>query len=121
MPEAIPRADGTDIVPGPAVSRDEFDKLTKMPIQIVWADFIPAELDPANTGPLLTLDNRRVNVVRSRLFAEAINRHGGNAEILVLPEIGIHGNTHFPMLDLNNLEIADLLSKFFEDNRLDIR
>jgi hypothetical protein len=121
MPEAIPRADGTDIVPGPAVSRDEFDKLTKMPIQIVWADFIPAELDPANTGPLLTLDNRRVNVGRSRLFAEAINRHGGNAEILVLPEFGIHGNTHFPMLDLNNLEIADLLSKFFEDNRLDIR
>jgi hypothetical protein len=121
MPDAIPRADGTNIVPGLAVPRGDFEKLTRMPIQIIWADFIPAEMDPANVGPLLTLDNRRVNVMRSGLFAEAVNRHGGNAEILMLPEIGIHGNTHFPMLDLNNLAIADLLSKFLADNRLDIR
>lgn len=121
MPDAIPRADGREILPGLPLARDDFDKLTKMPIQIVWADFIPAELDPANVGPLLTLDNRRVNVVRSRLFAEAVNRHGGDAEILMLPKIGIHGNTHFPMLDLNNLAIADLLSAFLQKKQLDVR
>lgn len=121
MPDAIPRADGSDIAAGLAIPLADFMRLTKMPIQIVWADFIPAERDPANIGPLLPLDNRRVNVVRSRLFAEAINRHGGRAEILMLPEVGIHGNTHFPMLDLNNLEIADLLSKFLEENQLDFR
>lgn len=27
-----------------------------------------------------------------------------------LPEIGIRGNTHFPFSDLNNIELADLLS-----------
>jgi hypothetical protein len=103
------------------VPLDDFKRLTTMPIQIVWADYIPAELDPANVGPLLPLDNRRVNVARSRLFADAINRHGGDAEILMLPDIGIRGNTHFPMLDLNNLEIADLLSKYLADKQLDVR
>ncbi|MFR5879950.1 MAG: hypothetical protein ACLUEQ_03600 [Cloacibacillus evryensis] len=36
-----------------------------------------------------------------------------------LPEIGIRGNTHFPFSDLNNIEIADLLSKFLKEKGLD--
>jgi len=35
-----------------------------------------------------------------------------------LPEIGIRGNTHFPFSDLNNLEIADLMSTFLEKKGL---
>ena len=35
--------------------------------------------------------------------------------LLHLPEMGIRGNTHFPFSDLNNLEIADQLSKFFAE------
>ena len=30
-----------------------------------------------------------------------------------------HGNTHFPMSDLNNVQIADLLSKVLADKKLD--
>ena len=45
----------------------------------------------------------------------AINRHGGRAANIMLPEIGITGNTHFPMMDLNNVRIADLLSRFLAD------
>lgn len=118
VPPDIPRADGMSVPAGASVPLADFLKLTEMPIQIVWGDFIPAELDPANVGPLLTLDNRRIGVVRSELFAEAINRHGGDAEVLILPEIGIRGNTHFPMLDLNNVEIADLLSDFLRKKGL---
>jgi hypothetical protein len=33
--------------------------------------------------------------------------------------MGIRGNTHFPFSDLNNLEIADQLSKFFAEKGLD--
>ena len=29
-----------------------------------------------------------------------------------LNQMGITGNTHFPMMDLNNVRIADLLSRF---------
>jgi hypothetical protein len=36
-----------------------------------------------------------------------------------LPEIGIKGNTHFPFADLNNVQIADLVSKFLAEKRLD--
>jgi hypothetical protein len=36
-----------------------------------------------------------------------------------LPQIGVRGNTHFPMSDLNNVEIADLMSKFLKEKDLD--
>ena len=39
--------------------------------------------------------------------------------IVYLPEIGIRGNTHFPMSDLNNLEVADQVSKFLSEKKLD--
>jgi hypothetical protein len=121
MPPPIARADGMRVPAGNAVPLADFMKLTKMPIQIVWGDYIPSELSATNVGARLTLDNRRINVVRARLFVEAINRHGGDAKNVMLPEIGIRGNTHFPMLDLNNLKIADLLSQFLKEHGLDRR
>jgi hypothetical protein len=36
-----------------------------------------------------------------------------------LPDIGIRGNTHFIFSDLNNVQIADLVSKFLADKHLD--
>lgn len=37
----------------------------------------------------------------------------------ISPEIGVRGNTHFPKSDMNNLEIADLMSKFLKEKGLD--
>jgi len=51
----------------------------------------------------------------ARLFADAVNRHGGDAAVVHLPEIGIKGNTHFPFSDMNNQEIAVLLEKWLHD------
>ena len=48
-----------------------------------------------------------------------MNRHGGDVTVVHLPELGIRGNTHFPMSDLNNLQIADLLSRYLEEKGLD--
>jgi hypothetical protein len=48
-----------------------------------------------------------------------LNRHGGDVTLVHLPEIGIRGNTHFPMSDLNNVQIADQLSKFLKEKGLD--
>jgi hypothetical protein len=122
VPPAIPRADGTLQVPGRAVPMADFLKLTKYPIQILWGDFIPKTLDPINVGERLTLDSRRINLLRSKLFVEAINRHGGDAQNLVLPDdLGIRGNTHFLMLDDNNVQIANLLSDFLQKKGLDKR
>ena len=101
---------------------EDFMKLTRIPIQMIWGDYIPTELDKANIGARLTLDSRRINVVRAQLMADAINRHGGDATNVMLPaDLDIHGNTHFPMSDLNNARIADLLSEFLQEKGLDAR
>lgn len=55
---------------------------------------------------------------RGRNFADAINKNGGNATLVELPKIGIRGNTHFLMQDLNNRELADLLHKWLKANKL---
>jgi len=48
-----------------------------------------------------------------------VNRHGGDVTVVHLPERGIHGNTHFAFADLNNVHIADEVSKFLSDKGLD--
>lgn len=92
----------------------EFKKLTRIPIVIYYGDYIPSEPTP-NRGP----DQWRVRLAMARLWAEAVNRHGGDASVVVLPEVGIRGNTHFPFSDLNNLQVADLLTEFLASKGLD--
>lgn len=51
-----------------------------------------------------------------RDFVSAVNKVGGKAELLVLPDIGIKGNLHMLMQDRNNLQIADLLAAWIDKN-----
>ena len=46
---------------------------------------------------------------------------GGDAQNLLLADVGVTGNTHFPMLDSNYVEIADLISEFLAQKGLDRR
>jgi hypothetical protein len=55
----------------------------------------------------------------ARIWEATINKHGGDATVVHLPEIGIKGNTHFPFSDLNNVEIADQLSGWLKEKGLD--
>src|SRR5688572_13319060 len=55
----------------------------------------------------------------ARLWLDAVNRRGGDVTVVHLPEMGIRGNTHFPFSDLNNAEVAELMSKFLRDKGLD--
>ncbi len=52
---------------------------------------------------------------------DTLNRHGGDAQLLRLPDIGVFGNTHFAMSDLNNVRVADLLSRYLAEKGLDRR
>jgi hypothetical protein len=60
-----------------------------------------------------------VRLAMAKLWVAAVNKHGGDARLVHLPEIGIRGNTHFPFSDLNNVEIADQVSKFLAEKKLD--
>lgn len=44
-----------------------------------------------------------------RTFVDQLKRAGGDAEMMHLPRLGIKGNTHMLMQDINNTELADLL------------
>jgi hypothetical protein len=96
------------------VAPAEFTKLTKIPIIVFYGDNIP-EKPTANPGQ----DSWRVRLQMARLWRDAVNRRGGDATVVHLPQVGIRGNTHFPFSDLNNREIADLLSDFLKTKRLD--
>lgn len=52
-------------------------------------------------------------------WAAAVNKHGGDVSVVRLPKVGIKGNTHFPFSDLNNVEVADHLSAWLKEKKLD--
>lgn len=54
----------------------------------------------------------------AKLWAETVNKYGGNAAVVSLPDLGLHGNTHFPFSDLNNIQVADILSNWLKENSL---
>ncbi|MEY4761228.1 MAG: hypothetical protein RLZZ200_1084 [Pseudomonadota bacterium] len=95
------------------VALDKFLHLTRIPILILYGDFIPATPDP-NPGA----DGWRARLEMARKWRDAVNRRGGDVTVVHLPETGIHGNTHFPFSDLNNIEVADVMSAFLRKKKL---
>lgn len=98
------------------VPASEFEKLTKMPILVVFGDNI---IDTPSEN--FNQEAWRVIRERGRQFVDAINRHGGDATLVELPKIGIHGNTHALMADRNNLEVARHLKNWLRQKGLDGR
>ena len=112
VPAPMPSAG--DTLEAVGVPLAQFMPLTRIPITIVYGDNIPDQ-PMANAGQ----DQWRTRLAMARLWAEAVNRRGGNVTVVHLPALGIRGNTHFPFSDMNNLQIADLLSTFLQKNGLD--
>lgn len=108
-----PEGEGPGTPEGPfgpvEVPLEEFRKLTRLPIQAVWGDNIEESA------------TYRTRLAESRRFVDIVNKHGGRAEVLVLPDAGLEGNTHIPFADLNNVAVADLLSQFLRKHTLDSR
>ncbi|HZM46000.1 MAG TPA: alpha/beta fold hydrolase [Burkholderiales bacterium] len=115
MPAPIPLYKGTQVA-GTAVTPAEFANLAKMPVQVVYGDNIPK-----SPIPDLVADGRRAQEVTSRLFVQALNGKGGRASVLLLPDAGLYGNSHFMFSDLNNIEVAEQLSAFLRVQKLDER
>ena len=109
----FPEGEGPEPKPkapfGPnSVPLAEFMKLTKFPIQMVFGDNISVgnAIWPAS-------------VVLARTFCDIVNRHGGDCEVLLLPDVGLRGNSHIAFADLNNEAVADELSKWLHRKGLD--
>lgn len=105
-----PKGEAPNVPEGPfgpiEVPLEEFRKLTRLPMQMVWGDNVEKSAI------------YRARLAESRRFVEIVNKYGGQAEVLVLPDVGLKGNTHLPFADLNNAAVADLLWEFLANHGL---
>ena len=104
----LPKEDLPDSLPVVEVTEEQFKNLTKIPIVIYFWDNIPKE---KSDKPILEEWRRRVG-------KEIVNKHWWNAQVILLPEVWLYWNTHFPFSDTNNLEVAEVLSKWLGQNKL---
>lgn len=111
LPAPMPSA--FDTLQGEPVPLDQFMALTKIPILIFYGDNIPQK-----PTAMPAQDSWRVRLAMAREWRDVVNKHGGDVTVIHLPEIGIKGNTHFPFSDLNNVQIADQVSKFLQEKNL---
>lgn len=111
VPDSINYVGGTLRAVG--VPMNDFLKLTKIPIVIYYGDYIP---DTPSKYP--GEEQWRAALTMAKLWKDKVNQYGGDATLIRLPEMGLKGNTHFPMSDLNNIEVADLLSSFLKNKGL---
>lgn len=112
VPDSIPYVGG--VLKATAVSMNDFAQLTKIPIVIYYGDYIPDQ-PTQNPGQ----EQWRAAVIMAKRWRDVVNKHGGNATLIRLPEVGFKGNTHFPMSDLNNVAVADLMSGWLKEKGLD--
>ena len=116
IPEPMPSSSPFGALSGESIPLDQFERLTKIPILLIYGDNIP--IKPVDDGGR---DNWRVRLAMAKLWIETINCHGGQAELISLPEIGIYGNTHSMFADLNNEQIADVMENWLDQKNLNGR
>ena len=113
VPESIPSLCPPIGASAMAVPLKDFLKLTKIPIVIYYGD----NIEPSTTNVGVSKWHSELDMAKK--FVAAINRHGGQAELVELPKVGIKGSTHFLISDTNNQELADLVEKWLHEKGLD--
>ena len=113
MPEPVKSAFPALAASAKAVAPEQFAALTRIPILILYGDFIAKRLSK-NVGQ----DKWRTEQEMAGQFVRRINARGGDATLVKLPDIGIRGNSHFLMQERNNGEIADLIDKWLRSKGL---
>lgn len=116
-PAACTDTNGPGCAFGPLlVAPEDFKKLARLKIQFVWGDHRTQADSPSVYQYVLW----------SRLCADLINDYAktynlpGHAEVLMLGEdTPLRGNTHIAFMDENNDQVAALLAKFLNQNKLD--
>src|SRR5690606_22274143 len=114
LPQPISSTGLFGALSGVEIPLADFKKLTQIPIAVYYGDNIAKA--PTNVW---NEDHWRSGLEMARLWAATINKHGGDATVVHLPEVGIKGNTHFPFSDLNNVEVADELSNWLKEKGLE--
>jgi pimeloyl-ACP methyl ester carboxylesterase len=83
-----------------------------------------ADMKPFATIPILVLYGDNVEssprwgprLKQCQAFVHAAKQVGVTAELVLLPDIGIHGNSHMLMQDKNNLVVADWILSWIDQH-----
>jgi pimeloyl-ACP methyl ester carboxylesterase len=76
-------------------------KLKNIPVMLLFGDFVDQHPRWAAY--------KKTDVA----YGDAIKAAGGSVDLVMLPDIGIKGNSHMLMQEKNNAEIADVIQKWF--------
>jgi hypothetical protein len=83
-------------------AEDTASFFTDVPFLSLWGD-------NSEGADLVNGDERRDGCRRA---VDLITAAGGTAELLMLPKHGIGGNSHYPMMDTNSLEVARIVDRW---------
>jgi pimeloyl-ACP methyl ester carboxylesterase len=100
-------------MPCAALQPGQIAALAKIPTLVMFGD----HLNDVHGGPA----NWAMSYDSCQKFVQQVKDASGDAEMMYLPQMGIHGNSHMLMQDRNNLQLADLLlawiDKHVEDKK----
>lgn len=86
--------------------KEEISKLRNVPHLYVWADHTSDE------------PSMKVVIPLAARWRDALAGIGASIDWIELPKLGITGNTHILMMDVNNLQIADLIQGWMAKQEL---
>lgn len=91
---------------------EQINTLARIPLLVVYGDHLEASTYLPGPGWQDRFDECL------RLLGR-LKKAGGHADMLHPPQLGIHGNSHMIMQDTNNLQIADLILQWLQQQGLD--
>lgn len=83
--------------------------MARIPTLVLYADNLAGATGVPGPGWQARFDD-------CQSFIARLNDAKGAAQMMSLPQMGIHGNSHLVMMDTNNLQVADLILKWIDDN-----
>jgi pimeloyl-ACP methyl ester carboxylesterase len=89
-------------MPCPTLTADQIAKLAKIPTLVMFGDHL-------NDMPAGGIANWATSFDSCNAYVAAVNKAGGDAEMMHLPAMGIKGNSHMLMQDRNSDQLADLV------------
>jgi hypothetical protein len=89
-------------MPCPTLTAAQISTLAKIPTLVMFGDHLD---DMPNGGPV----SWQASFLGCQAFVQQVKKAGGDAEMMHLPELGIHGNSHMLMQDKNSDRLADLV------------
>jgi len=95
-------------MPCAALTAPQVATLAKIPILVMFGD----HLGDVTGGPA----NWANSFDTCQKFVQQVKDAGGDAEMMHLPKLGIHGNSHMLMQDKNNLQLADLILAWLDNH-----